>query len=144
VDEWLLGKLVASTLQNLGLDEQAAWWSVGIVKILISHQDWYKMDIPKSQQAHQVLTAWLRDSEIQQMIQVNRYGGVLWFNQEAFEQLLSWMLTIASVGISADGERKPEEVARDIVACYDVINKLQQAADASEYQVVKLVEAIGG
>ncbi len=41
MDEWLLGKLVAGTLQDLGLDEGAAWWSVGLVKILISHQRWY-------------------------------------------------------------------------------------------------------
>jgi hypothetical protein len=78
------------------------------------------------------------------MIQVNRYGGVLWFNQEAFEQLLGWMLTIATIGISTGDALEREEVAQEIVSCYEVIRSLQQAGAESEYQVVKLVEAAGG
>ena len=144
VDEWLLGKLISTCLQDQGLDERAAWWSVGIVKVLISHHHWYDIDSPKSQRASRVLTDWLRDPEIQQMIQVNRYGGVLWFNQEAFEQLLGWMLTIATIGISTDDALEREEVAQEIVSCYEVIRSLQQAGAESEYQVVKLVEAAGG
>jgi glycosidase len=141
LDEWLLGKLVASALQDLGLDEGAAWWSVGLVRILINHLRWYEVEAPKKQRAYQILVSWLRDREVQRAIQVNRYGGVLWFNHEAFDQLLAWMLALAAVEISADPERPPEEVAQQIVACYDVINKLQRAEEASEYQVVKLMEA---
>jgi len=141
MDEWLLGKLVAGALQDLGLDEGAAWWAVSTVKILINHQGWHETDAPASERVSQILISWLKDSEVQQLLRVNRYGGVLWFNHETFEALRTWMLTMAAVEISADPERAPESVARDIVACYDVVKKLRQAEEASEYQVVKLIEA---
>ncbi len=144
MDEWLLGKLVAGTLQDLGLDANTARTAVGTVKILISHQRWYELQVPKKKRTYQVLVSWLRDNEVQQFLQVNRYRGVLWFNHEAFDRLLSWMLTIAAVGISADQELSPEQIAQEIVACYDIIKKLQQAEKVSEYQVVKLMEAANG
>ncbi len=141
MDEWLLGKLVAGALQDLGLDEGSARWSVGVAKILISHQHWYELEAPKKERAYQVLVSWLKDSEVQQFLQVNRYRGVLWFNKETFDQLLGWMLTLAAVEISADPELSTDDVAQEIVACYDVVKVLQQAEGASEYQVVKLMEA---
>jgi len=141
MDEWLLGKLVAGALQELGLDEDAAWRSVGVVKILISHQRWCDLTVLEEERAYQTLVAWLKDSEVQQFIQVNRYGGVLWFKAEAFDQLLNWMLTMATVEASADPECLPDKVAQDIAACHDIVKTLKQAEEASEYQVVKLMEA---
>jgi hypothetical protein len=166
MDEWLLGKLVAGALQDLGLDEAQAWWAVGTIKILISHQDWHKLeasptDSPpaeagqagtdadtragaQAERAYATLVSWLRDPEVQQFLQVNRYGGLLWFNHESFTQLLGWMLTVAAVDISADAERSQDEIAGDLVACHDIVHRLQQAEESSEYQVVKLMEAAKG
>jgi hypothetical protein len=144
MDEWLLGKLVAGTLHDLGLDNAAAQRAVLAVKILITHQRWFEAQASQKQRPHQVLLAWLRDSEVQQFIQVNRYGGILWFNKEAFEQLLGWMLTVAAVEISASQAPPDETVAREIVASYDLLKKLQQSADLSEYQIAGLLEAAQG
>ena len=144
IDEWLLGKLIAGTLQELGLDEEAAWWAVGTVKILVEHQQWCDAEGPAKEQTYRTLNTWLQDGQVQQFLQVNRYRGVLWFNQEAFDKLLAWMLTVAAVEISADPERTPEGVAQDIVACYDVIKRLQQAEKESGYQVARLLEAARG
>jgi glycosidase len=141
MDEWLLSKLVAGAFRDLGLDKDAAWWAVGAVKILINHPRWYELAAPKKQRTYQVLISWLKDREVQQALQINRYGGVLWFNHEAFEQLLGWMLTLAAVEISANPEFSPDQVAQEIVACYDVVKKLQQAEERSEYRVIGLLEA---
>ena len=35
IDEWLLGKVLAGALQDLGLDESEAWQAVGVIKLLI-------------------------------------------------------------------------------------------------------------
>jgi hypothetical protein len=101
MDEWLLGKILAGALQDLGLDEGAAWWAVGTTKILINHQDWFDLAATPEDRAYQVLVSWLRDNEVQQFLRVNRYGGVLWFNREALDQLLTWMLVVATVSICA-------------------------------------------
>jgi hypothetical protein len=141
MDEWLLSKLVAGALHDLGLDQGGARWSVGVVKILVNHQRWFEMKATKTNRAYQVLRSWLRDSEVQQFLQVNRYRDLLWFNKEAFSQLLAWMLTLAALELSADPSRATDEVAPDIVACYDVVKKLQEAEAASDYQLAKLIEA---
>ena len=88
-----------------------------------------------------MLESWLKDDEIQQFLQVNRYRGVLWFNKEAFEQLLWWMLLVAVVTISADPLRSAAEVSHEIVTAYDIVRRLQRAEEESGYQVEKLLEA---
>ena len=141
MDQWLLGKILAGALQDLGLDDAAAWWAVGTAKILTNHQDWFAGMASPEERAYGVLVSWLRDNEVQQFLQVNRYGGVLWFNRESFDQLLAWMLTVATVSICAGAEHPPEEIVQEVVDCYQVIEKLKRAAEASEFQVVKLMEA---
>jgi hypothetical protein len=91
-----------------------------------------------------VLESWLRDDEVQRFLQVNRYGGALWFNKEAFEQLLGWMLRVAVVALTVDPLRSKAEVAQEIAACYELVAKLQQAEEESGYQVEGLLEAVGG
>ncbi len=144
LDEWLLGKLIAGALQDLGLDETTAWRAVGTVKILINHQLWFELEATRGGRADQVLASWLRDGEVQRFLQVNRYRGVLWFNHEAFGQLLGWMMAVAAIQIGADPELTEEEADEKLAACRQVIEKLQQAEKESEYQVVKLLEAARG
>jgi hypothetical protein len=140
-DEWLLGKITASVLQDLGLGEGSAWWAVTTVKIMSAHQRWFEIPSADENQAYQVLHAWLEDDEVQGFLQVNRYQDVLWFNAEAFEQLLWWMELIAAVAISADPDRSSEEAAEAIVACHDVVRELKRAEEESEYQMERLLEA---
>jgi len=146
IDEWLLGKIIAGALRDLGLDEVAAGQAVTTIKVLTSHQRWLEIQAPKKQgkRAYQVLESWLRDDEVQGFLQVNRYQGVLWFNKEAFEQLLWWMMLLAVIALAADSLRPTAEVAQEIAAAYDVVKQLQRAEEGSEYQVEKLLEFVNG
>ena len=96
----------------------------------------------KTRLAREVLQTWLDDQGVQRYLQINRHAGVLWFNKEAFDQLLWLMLAVAAVTISADPSRAADKVAAEIVACYDVIRALQRAAEKSDYQIEKLVKAV--
>jgi glycosidase len=146
MDEWLLGKIIAGVLQDLGLDEASAWRGVAIVKLLTAHTRWFEMELPRPKRAYQVVQAILGDDEIQRLLQVNRYQGVLWFNKEAFGRLLWWMLALAvieetSVTHQIEPQRPALEVAQAVVEHYDIVKKLQQAEKKSGYQVEKLLEA---
>ena len=141
MDEWLLGRLVAGALKDLGLDEGAAAWAVATIKLMISHQRCIEPAAPDESRAYHALQTWLQDSEVQQFLQVNRYRDVLWFNHEAFDQLLGWMLSIGVIRIAADPVRAPEEVAAETLTCYRMMVDLRQAEAASGYQVEKLLEA---
>jgi glycosidase len=142
MDEWLLGKIIASVFRDLGLSDEVAWRSVALIKLLITHQRWFETPAPGKKQSSQVLEAWLKDGETQQFLQVNRYQGVLWFNREAFEQLLWWMLTLAAVAISADPLRPAAKVAKEIAAAYNLVQELRRAEHKSQYQVEKLLAAV--
>jgi glycosidase len=152
IDEWLLGKIIAGALRDLGLDEVAAGQAVTTIKILTSHQRWPEIQVPenkkkgkeKEQRAYQVLESWLRDDEVQGFLQVNRYQGVLWFNKESFEQLLWWMMLLAVVELTADPLRPTAEVAQEIAAAHDIVRQLQRAEEGSGYQVEKLLEFVNG
>jgi hypothetical protein len=140
IDEWLLSKIIANAAQDMGLNERAAWRAVETVKLLISHQRWFGMQVPKTRRAHEVLYSWLSDEDVRRFLQVNRHDDVLWFNKESFDQLLWWMFAVAAIAISADVNRPADEIAREIVGCYDVVRALQRAEQKSEYRVEKLLE----
>ena len=142
MDEWLLSKILAGTLRDLGLDEGATWWNVGLVKLLTAHQRWFVTQDPAGQRASGVLEIWLQDGEVQQFLQVNRHQGILWFNREAFEQLVWWMYLVALVTINADPEQPASEKTRQMVACYRTIQELLRAKDQSGYQIEKLRMAL--
>jgi glycosidase len=142
LDEWLLGKIIASVLRDLGLSDEVAWRGVTLIKLLITHQRWFETPAPGKKHSSQVLESWLKDGETQQFLQMNRYQDVLWFNREAFEQLLWWMLTLAAVTISADPLRPAAKVAKEIAADYNLVQELRRAEQKSQYQVEKLLAAL--
>ena len=45
-------------------------------------------------------TSLLSDSDALNYLGVNRYQDILWFNKEAFEDLMWWLFIIAAVEIS--------------------------------------------
>ena len=143
IDEWLLGKVFAGALRDLGLDEPTAWHAVGVIKLFTSHQRWFAVEAPTAQaRAYQVLESLLKDAEVQQFLQVNRYQGTLWFNQEVFEQLLWWLLLLAAVEISTDPLRPVAEAAEEMLARYEIVQQLHQAGEESGYQVEKLLRVV--
>jgi glycosidase len=141
IDDWLLGKAIAGALRDMGLDESAIWHAVETIKLLTSHQCWHEMETPKTKRAREVLRAWLGDGDVQRFLQVNRYEDVLWFNKEAFDQLLWSMFAIAAVAISADLSCPANQIAEEIVACYDTIRTLQRSEEKSGYQIERLLKA---
>jgi glycosidase len=138
LDEWFLGRLIASALREFGLKEAAAWQAVSAVKMMTAQQAWLPFTAPARKRAARVVAQLLNDSSTRSYLGVNQYNGVEWFNREAFEETLAWLLVIEAVEASADGV----DAAEAIIAAYDVIKQMQAAEAISEYQVEKLAEAV--
>jgi len=137
IDEWRLGKTIVSVLGELELDETASRGSITLIKLLTSHQRWFE-----EKRAYRVLESLLKDNEVQQFLQINRYSDILWFNREAFDDLLWWLEVLAAVEISSDPQRPAHQAAKDLEGCNGMIQKLKEAATKSGYQVEKLLEAL--
>ena len=144
LDEWLLGKSIAVALTDLGLDEGAARWAVTTIKLLLDCEAWFAAESAPSigaeaPSALTVLRAMLQAPDVQTYIGVNRFEGVLWFNQEAFEQLLWWLMAVTAVELVVDDNFEAVFMAR-----YALVTKLLEAERASEYRVDKLLVAAKG
>ena len=141
IDEWLFGKMIAQTYQDLGVEEGEAWWAVALVKLLCAHQNWYEIEAAHNKRAFLVLNAWLQDGDVRNFLHLNRYQDILWFNKESFDTLIRWMFMVAVVGILAAAEGNEEAVKDQILEQYEVIEQLQKAVSKSDYQVEKLLDA---
>ncbi|MDO9125011.1 MAG: hypothetical protein Q7V12_11425, partial [Deltaproteobacteria bacterium] len=117
----------------------AAGRSLTHIKILTRHQRWFAEET-----VYQAVETLLKDSEAQQFLSVNRYDDILWFNREAFEEMLWWLMLTAALEVSFDPLRPAKEVVRGLEKCWSVIQKLQEAEMESEYQVEKLLEVVMG
>ncbi len=138
IDEWLLGKVLAGALQDLGVNGPAAWRAVAVIKVLTSHQRWFATEAPDAaNRASHILETLLRDSEVQQFLQVNRHQDVLWFNKEAFEQMLWWLALVAA--IRATAFHTAGKAREEMLACHEIVQQLLEAAQDSGYQVEQLL-----
>jgi glycosidase len=150
MDEWLFGKIITSVLIDLGLDELTARRSVTVGKQLITNHDWWQALGAKNSKAEQQTCAYhllqklLEDRESQTYLGVNRYQDVLWFNKEAYDDLLWWLFAVSVVELTSQETQTELSKAaiQKIVACHEVIKLLQDAERNSAYQVEKLLAAL--
>jgi glycosidase len=138
IDEWLLHKIIAQTLEDLEIDSGLTWQAVTGIKALTTHQNWHQEKGPKTSRAQRILKTWLADPDIQRYLLTNEHQGVRWFNKEALDSLLRWMFVSATIMSAADANIPADQKAEMIVSHYEVISKIQKAAVASEYQIEKL------
>jgi glycosidase len=139
IDEWRLGYAMASVLEEIGIDETASWKTVAFIKLLTTHQRWFE-----EESAPRVLDSLLKDPEVQQFLQIHRYNDILWFNQEAFEELLEGLLMMVSVEIRSDPKRSSIDAEKDLQEHFRTIGVLKEAENKSSYQVEKLIAEVRG
>ncbi|HXG10003.1 MAG TPA: alpha-amylase family glycosyl hydrolase [Gemmataceae bacterium] len=141
MDEWLLGRIVAGALRDLGMSDEAAGRAVKLIGLLTSHQRWFEAEATGELRAYRLVESLLKDSDAQQFLGVNRYQDILWFNGEAFEELLGWLFVTAVVQDTADPGRPAADVAEAIREQYGIIEDLRRAGREAAHQVEKLLEA---
>lgn len=151
LDEWLLGKSVRNTLVGLDIEPYQADQKQGLLRALVAHHNWWReSQLQKGKKGKntalvELARSWLNDDAVQTFIGMNRYEGVMYFNKEAFEELVWWLYTTALILITytpAGAKPKKAAVIKEIKACYQTIRKLLEAEAASEYQIEKLLEAL--
>jgi glycosidase len=153
VDEWLLRKIISSTLQTLASDSStpdeaaaAAARGVLLVNALISQQSCLASYALDAKPAYRVTEAWLKDEDVRAVLKVNRFQNVLWYNKEAFDQLLALMLLADIIVIAMPPPGSPtqfdlQSVANQISSHYAIVSALQRAQSVSEYRVDSLLAA---
>jgi hypothetical protein len=142
IDEWRLGKTIFNVLRELGLEETDAWSSLTLIKWLTGHQRWFEGKGPDQREAYEILQSLLKDGEVQQFLQVNQYHDIWWFNKEAFEEMLWWLMMVAALELGSNPSRPVNAVVAELERCYSIIQTWQQAEEKSQYQVEKLLSVL--
>jgi hypothetical protein len=124
------------------MEETTAWNSLAVIKWLTSHQKWFESKPSGQEQAHGILELLLKDSDVRQFLQINQCNDIWWFNKEAFEELLWWLMMVAALTIGSDPLRPVHAVIEELQGCYTIIQTWQKAEEKSEYQVEKLLSAL--
>jgi hypothetical protein len=93
-------------------------------------------------QAHATLELLFKDEDLRRFLQMNQYQDTWWFNKEAFEEMLWWLMMVAALTIGSDPLRPVNAVIEELERCYSMIQKWQQAEEKSEYQVEKLFSTL--
>jgi glycosidase len=142
MDEWRFGKIIFGVLRDSGLDEAAAWSALTIIKLLTGHQRWFEAKSSDQKQAYAILVSLFKDGEVQQCLRVNQFNDIWWFNKEAFEEMLWWLMMVAALTIGSDPLRPVNVVIKELERCHSIIQTWQKAEKKSEYQVEKLLEIV--
>ena len=142
IDEWRLGKTMFGVLTGLGLEENAAGSSLTVIKWLTRHQRWFEVKPLNQKSAHAELELLLKDGDLREFLQINQYKDTWWFNKEAFEEMLWWLMMVAALTIGSDPLRPVNGVIEELERCYSMIQEWQQAEEKSEYQVEKLLSTL--
>ncbi|MDH7560294.1 MAG: alpha-amylase family glycosyl hydrolase [bacterium] len=135
IDDWLLGKEIVATFQQMGFATARAEEGLLMVKILTSHQRWWSDTMPRRGRAHSIMRRLFADEEVQPRLGVNRYQDVLWFNKERFEELVQWLVVIAAVDALADNSQRVAQAAKWLRPHLQVVEQWRKAEQASAYQV---------
>ncbi len=140
IDEWGLSKIVEDSLVKLGFDHSHTYFADLVVKILTAQRQWYL--IKGTASTSDLLKKLLNDEQVRSYLQINRYNDILWFNKERFESLLWWLMTSALITSGSNQEKTTTAHIEEMIVAFEIIKKLQKAADKSEYQVAKLLEEL--
>lgn len=140
IDEWQINKIIDNTLFGIGLESQKVNSSSLAIKYLIQFQDWFEQSKLKSLKS--LFNDWVSDEAIRSYLEINRYKDVLWFNKEAFENLLWLMEMIALINTISQTNKTVTEQIEDIISCNQLIQKLEKSKDNSDYQLLNLIEGI--
>ncbi len=133
----LLGELgleqpIGNILSATGLAVEQIESRILLIKILCRYQlhlSNTKMDDPR-----QLFRSLLDDAQIHHFLGINRFEGIIYFNQEGFEDLVRWLTIITSMELIS--AKRP---------LGDLLNLFQHwtaAAANSEFQLEKLLEEL--
>jgi glycosidase len=142
LDEWLLTRILQDALYHLGFGAEEVQRATAIIKILTSHAQWWNLENEKKADPFKVIQNLLRDAEVQDYLQVNRYREVLWFNKESFNDLLKWLNIAAVTDALITWEEDRNKTCKEISQRYLLIEKFRRAEKDAGYQVEMLLDAL--
>ena len=103
--EWFMGEQVMNFFQELGCDWSSARRDFSLVSIILRHV--HRMREVKTRNHLYRLEPIFKDSEVRRFLLYNWENRTLWFNRERLEELLYWLVSVATIIRSVDNWELP-------------------------------------
>jgi hypothetical protein len=136
IDQWHLGKPFVNLCTQSALSWEESNSAFLAMKIAVKHQDWAKHLGQKSVKT--LLREWLSDINVQSFLKVNRYNDILWYDREAFSNLLCLMELTALIQSQING-RSDSTLAETLISINVYVKQIMNLDKHSSYQVENLV-----
>jgi hypothetical protein len=140
-EEWYLRAAVGDRLHELGPSQETAQRHAAIIDLLLAADGWDCASEDLDGSFDLAVRSILNTAGGQRRLGVNRYGGELWFNGEAFEQLAAGLAMTAAVTAIRSGGAAFQERLRSIVEC---VERGRAVASESGYRLADLLELLAG
>ncbi len=139
-NEWQFGQLVIEVMKRLGYESAQSNRIASMLRILIEQQNWFSSLGQKT--IVELFRDWLGNSDIQRFLDVHRFEGVLYYNQEYFEALI-WGLAVTSVvDVALSGKSNASLLVERMLLVDEFVQKVKIAEDKSAFQIAKLLEEL--
>ena len=138
LDEMHLIKPFSETLQNLVGREVDLQRAILLLRIGISHQNWYEETSREPLQG--IVKNWFTDPEVQSYLQVNRHKDVLWFNKEAFNEFTWWMALLTLCKHAGEPSSSSTHLSETLLHLGEIISDLRDISEKSGYKFDQLFE----
>lgn len=129
-DQWLFSRVIEETLSTLGWDEKEAAKAVRLLRIMITLSHTLAQDTDFTS----LLRLTLGGDETRQLLGVNQYDNVWWFNRERFEELLGWLFVLKSVAILHRHLPEQNTAYTFIIDQFEQLHRLRQTASDTGYR----------
>jgi hypothetical protein len=137
-DKWRLRDIVADCFAQMGIDEPQTQKLLNTLQMSIVTQCWY---VRSTQMKTQDLFVKLFSIEqVQRFLGFNLFEEVIWFNEEAMQELEWWMITLAFYHALSGGDFTATLVHEAVIGSYEVTQQLREARLQAGYQVEKLIK----
>jgi hypothetical protein len=139
MEEWHVGSALADLAQSLGGAREEARRAVAAIDLMIGGGG---RESGVGQAAAVLVDRLIEifaSPPGQRFLGVHRYGDALWFNREAFTELVGWMMTTAAVAAIADDV---EDVHSRIVEIQRAVDLVNSAGKDSGYRLNEFLESV--
>ena len=134
---------IASGLHDAGLDEAEGWAVADLVRVLLTLPRPSEMGGPARTVDARLLAQWLESDPVRTAIGLNTWEGVEYVDRDRFSATLRWAVRLDAIDALPEPpvEAKPGSAATSRTKA-DLVERLSSAAEAADYRVDRLLEAL--
>ena len=139
IDDWRLADQIKIGFNELGVNVELASYETRVLKEMID----LKSTVEENQSFEDVFHLLLRKNSAQELVGINEYNGVRYFNKERFEDLMGYVALVWAVKVIARqrGKSSREDESELLNGVVNSAIKLKRHAGKSEYQFDEFLSA---